>query len=71
MKRPPDPGQLSITRDLCAVCGDPIQQPARGRRRRTCGDRCRQELHRREQLRQALNDVSQKAAGGVAGKAVL
>ena len=31
----------------CACCGSPITQPSTGRRRRTCGEACRQRLARR------------------------
>jgi hypothetical protein len=39
--------QLDIQSHLCANCGRAIAQPKTGRRRRTCGDRCRQEMSRK------------------------
>jgi hypothetical protein len=30
----------------CAVCGEPLQQPATGRRRRYCGPACRRRAER-------------------------
>lgn len=36
----------------CAVCGSPIDQPLRGRPRRTCSDACRSRLSRRTRTEQ-------------------
>jgi predicted nucleic acid-binding Zn ribbon protein len=40
----------------CPVCREPIVQPAKGRRRKWCSDRCRKEIYTWRKLR------SQKAA---------
>lgn len=53
-------GQLDLTRDLCAHCGEPIEQPRTGRRRRTCGDRCRQALRRRRAFDGAIRQVDER-----------
>jgi len=39
--------QTTKERDLCAACGRPLAQPARGRRRRHCSHACRQVAYRR------------------------
>jgi|HubBroStandDraft_6_1064221.scaffolds.fasta_scaffold487636_3 hypothetical protein len=62
--------QLDIQLHLCANCGRAIAQPKTGRRRRTCGDRCRQELSRKRRfdsaVHQARVDVSRKARRSLA-----
>jgi predicted nucleic acid-binding Zn ribbon protein len=35
----------------CPVCGKPLVQPATGRKRKTCSDRCRKRLWRRQHPR--------------------
>ena len=36
---------------ICPVCRGPIVQPARGRRRKWCSDRCRREIYTWRKLR--------------------
>jgi predicted nucleic acid-binding Zn ribbon protein len=40
------PPRQAALDDYCVVCGDPVEQPATGRRRRTCSARCRKRLSR-------------------------
>lgn len=37
----------------CEVCGVDLQQKARGPKRKTCSDKCRQAKHQRKKLRGA------------------
>lgn len=39
--------RLPRIRTKCPVCGEPIAQPAHGRKRKTCSERCRKRLWRR------------------------
>jgi hypothetical protein len=54
--------KLDIQLRLCAVCGEEIEQPCTGRRRRTCGDRCRQELSRKARASRSSSPPSSRIA---------
>ena len=49
-------------RDNCRVCGKPLEQPARGRKRVYCGSLCRRKRERLvARLRRVLRRLEQRA----------
>src|SRR5213080_2305442 len=40
------PSVAPAAEDQCLVCGNPIEQPPTGRKRKTCSDACRQAAHK-------------------------
>lgn len=52
----PEPGIEPGAPAPCPQCGRPIEQPATGRRRTWCSDRCRRSAHRTKQGRIARID---------------
>lgn len=55
----PERETIELYENMCAVCGVPFFQKARGRLRRTCSDRCRQKLYR---IRHTERGVEQRRA---------
>jgi hypothetical protein len=41
---------MSVTKLACEACGGQLAQPATGRPRHTCSNRCRQKAYRRRRL---------------------